>query len=87
MSEHQKKIEEDTVDFVIESRSCKKGIDLPDRSESYHGSPTKVHSASVASAPGKLKMRWLQASKCQDGSVVNDENQQVIAIVGSCIAV
>lgn len=52
--------EEEVVDFVIESRSPRKSIDLPDRSEVTYTSPSKTPPTSSTCAPGKLKMRWLQ---------------------------
>lgn len=64
--------QEELVDFVIESRSPRKSIDLPDRSEGSHTSPSKTPPMSASSgscAPGKLKMRWLQASKQQQENI------------------
>lgn len=58
------KPEEDIVDFVIDNRSKKKTIDLPQRTETHSVSPTKS-TPSMSHAPGKLKLRWLQASKQQ----------------------
>lgn len=74
LNEKSKKADEETVDFVIENRSSKKSIDLPDRSETQI-SPVKAQPAALA--PGKLKMRWLQASKWQEESADPVVSQQV----------
>ena len=60
------------MDFVIENRSPRKSIDLPDRSDMSHTSPSKTPpmcSSAGTGAPGKLKMRWLQASKQQQENI------------------
>ena len=74
--ESANKVDEEVVDFVIDNRSTKKTIDLPDRSEGHPSSPTKGQPA-AASAPGKLKMRWLQASKWQEETVDSTVTQLV----------
>ena len=56
------------MDFVIESNTEKPSIDLPNRSN--EASPIKPNNPSP-SAPGKLKLRWLKASKCDQPSKVS----------------
>lgn len=58
--------EQDIVDFVIDTPTPKSGISLPSRSETQ-SSPTKP---TTPSAPGKLKLRWLQASKQENEDMV-----------------
>lgn len=67
---------EETVDFVIENRSSRKSIDLPERSD-VQTSPVKSSLNASASAPGKLKMRWLQATWQEESAESNNTCNQV----------
>lgn len=77
--------EEEVVDFVIESRSPRKSIDLPDRSEVTYTSPSKTPPTSSTCAPGKLKMRWLQKQQQENVApvIVSQSAQMVSTLLNS----